>query len=126
MKTLTKLALAAAFATAALSAGIASAQPRGDGHRGPPPEAFTACKGKQAADACEVALGTRTITGKCEATPDSTLACRPDHPPGPPPELFAACASKQEGDACQATLGDHTVDGRCQKGRHGTELICRP
>ncbi|MBS1963784.1 MAG: hypothetical protein JST04_16355 [Bdellovibrionales bacterium] len=70
------------------------------GHRGPPPEALEACKGKKADDACEFspptppkdapkakaraeAKGDRKISGKCWAPESSKpLACRPNggHP----------------------------------------------
>jgi hypothetical protein len=129
MKKITKVGLVligALIATAALAVGIAHAQSPEGRRRGPPPEAFTACKDKQAAEACEVVRGEHTMAGTCQATPDRGLACRPDHPPGPPAALEAACASKQEGDACQATLPEHTIDGRCQRSRHGTALVCRP
>lgn len=71
------------------------------GHRGPPPEAIDACKGKKTDDACEFtpparpkdapkekgeAKGERKITGKCWAPETSKpLACRPagGHPPLP-------------------------------------------
>jgi hypothetical protein len=67
---------------------------QGKGHRGPPPEAFTACEGKVAGDACTVTHDEHSITGTCASppadAPDTRLACRPDHMPeggpgGPPP-----------------------------------------
>jgi hypothetical protein len=83
------LALAGFLGVSLLSAGArADEPPPGPGpgpHRGPPPAAFDACKGKSQGDACEVTFREHKITGKCEPTRESTLACRPDHPPGPPP-----------------------------------------
>ena len=73
--------------------------PRGEGPHGgphaPPPEAFTACEGKAAKDACSVQLGDKSVEGTCEAAPegaeDTRLSCRSaggpppgGHPPGPP------------------------------------------
>jgi hypothetical protein len=110
-----------------LAATLASAEPKEEGRRrGPPPQAFDACKAKKADDACEVSFRERKLTGKCTATPEGPLVCRPDRPMGPPPELLAACESKKEGDACKATLPDRAVDGQCQKSRQGDKLICRP
>ena len=91
----------------------------------PPQAAFDACQSKSAGDTCEVAMPDRTVGGKCAATPDGTLACRPDHPPGPPPELTRACEGKNDGDACVVTHHEHQEDGVCRKGRSGT-LICLP
>lgn len=63
-------------------------------HRGaPPPEAFDACNGKSAGDACTVKHGDRESNGSCTSPPpgseDSRLSCRPAAPPdgsgGPPP-----------------------------------------
>jgi hypothetical protein len=110
-----------------LFAGLA-AQAGDDGehrHHGPPPAAFEACQGKKADDVCKVTFGDHAIDGKCAATPDARLACRPDRPMGPPPELFKACEGKHDGDACTVTLGDKTRAGTCGKGR-GDALICRP
>lgn len=59
------------------------------GHRGPPPEAFTACEGKAAGDACTVTTPHGDeLAGTCATPPEDTrLACRPSHMPegGPPP-----------------------------------------
>lgn len=65
---------------------------KGDHHRGPPPEAFTACEGKAAGDACSVTTPDgETLAGTCASppadAPDTRIACRPDRMPegGPPP-----------------------------------------
>jgi hypothetical protein len=53
----------------------------------PPPEAFEACSGHAAKDACTVKLADKEIKGTCDAPPTETrLVCRPEGaPPGPPP-----------------------------------------
>ena len=107
---------------ALLGPRLATAQPGEHGdHRGPPPAAFDACKGKKAGDACEVSFGERKGSGKCEAMPEGKLACRI----APPPEMLKACEGKKEGDTCSATMGDRKIDGTCQKGRMSDKLICR-
>ncbi len=143
---------------AATSEGSGSADGRRPLRRppGPPPEAFEACVAKAAGDACTVAVGDKTLTGKCvappppppegsPAIPDGRLACRPDdlpapppesrrggsgeRPPGPPPvEVFAACDGKAAGDACVVTLADGAVDGTCRPppGATETRLGCAP
>ena len=55
-------------------------------HREPPPEAFTACKDKQADSVCSVKLPDQTITGRCVSAHDSRLFCLPEHMPQPPRE----------------------------------------
>jgi hypothetical protein len=69
-----------------LAAGVASADPPPEGrpHRRPPPEAFEACKDRKADDACSVTFHEHTLTGKCAATPEGPLVCRPDRPPRKP------------------------------------------
>lgn len=69
-------------------AAPAAAQPQPpDGRRPQPPqEAFAACNGRSAGDACSVSFHGHTIEGRCAAFPETqTLACRPNHMPGPPP-----------------------------------------
>jgi hypothetical protein len=71
------------------SAGYATAQqqqPPPNGQRPQPPtEAFTACDGRRANDACTVSIHGRTISGTCEAFTDARLFCRPEGMPPPPP-----------------------------------------
>lgn len=78
--------------TAAVTASSSSSSSGGDNagghdghHRGPPPEAFTACEGKAAGDACTVTHDDQTLTGTCVAppadAPDARIACRPDNMP---------------------------------------------
>ena len=67
-----------------IAAGPASADPpAGDRppHHRPPQEAFDACKEKKADEACQVTFREHTLTGKCAATPEGSLVCRPDRPP---------------------------------------------
>ena len=101
-------------------ARLAAAAP---GRGRPPQAAFDACNGKSEGTACTVSHGDHQMAGVCAATPEGTLACRPDHPPGPPPEVTAACGGKADGDACTVTFGDHSEEGVCRKGRSGG-LIC--
>jgi len=50
-------------------------------HRRPPPEAYSACEGKNAGDKAEfVSPRGDTVTGTCEQEGDQ-LVLRPDHPP---------------------------------------------
>jgi hypothetical protein len=53
-------------------------------HR-PPPEAFSACEGKAAGDACQVTLHDRTLDGSCVAPQQDELFCLPKDMPPPPP-----------------------------------------
>ena len=117
---------------------------------GPPPEAITACAGKQAGDQAEfTGRQGETVTGTCQAGKDGTLFLKPDHPPqqgqqrgqqrnrsqqgaqgqrpaGPPPEALAACKGKQEGDQAEFTgRQGETVSGTCQAGKDGT-LFLKP
>ncbi|MBS2011659.1 MAG: hypothetical protein JST00_02000 [Deltaproteobacteria bacterium] len=54
----------------------------------PPPEAFDACNGKVVDASCTVALGDRSLDGKCVLPPpeanEKRLVCAPPHPPGGP------------------------------------------
>jgi hypothetical protein len=75
----------------------------GDGHhRGPPPEAFAACEGKAAGDACTMTHEDVSIAGTCVSPPadapaDAKIACRPDHmPEGGPPPGGGNCEGKPE------------------------------
>jgi hypothetical protein len=85
--------LTSAVSAAASSSGSDDANDEHGGgrHRGPPPEAFAACEGKAAGDACTIAHDDQSITGTCLSppaeAPDTRIVCRPDHMPegGPPP-----------------------------------------
>jgi hypothetical protein len=52
----------------------------------PPPEAFDACDGLAAGDACAFDLDGHHVEGTCKSGPegDGPLACAPDQPPPPP------------------------------------------
>ncbi len=59
----------------------ALAQKAGGRHQGPPPEAYTACEGKNAGDSAEFESPRGdTVTGTCEEDGDR-LVLRPDNPP---------------------------------------------
>jgi hypothetical protein len=120
---LSRQLLALALPLTLLATGAVAQPPPGGGrhHGPPPPAAFDACNGKKADDACEVKFGEHTAQGKCVATPDKRLACRPE----PPPEVFKACEGKNEGDACSVQRGDHSFEGTCHKGPAG-RIGCRP
>ncbi|MFT3698980.1 MAG: hypothetical protein QM831_37890 [Kofleriaceae bacterium] len=81
-----------------LAAMLAVASADHPKHHGPPQEAIDACANAKSGDACTFTLPARgsdstgpTITGTCDTPPkQTTLACKPDHPPpghgdGPPP-----------------------------------------
>jgi hypothetical protein len=91
----------------------------------PPQAAFDACQSKAAGDACQVSLPDRTLSGICTATPEGTLACRPDHPTEPTPEIARACEGKADGDNSTITYQDQQQQGVCRKGRSGG-LVCLP
>lgn len=109
------------------SGATANAGGKDTHHRGPPPEAFTACEGKAAGDACTVTHGNDSISGTCASPPpdasDTRLACRPDHMPegGPPPGGGGPPGHDHAG-------GDDGAHGDCQGGKpavktadHGSE-----
>ncbi len=59
-----------------------SSRNAGRRQHGPPPEAYTACEGKNAGDTAEfVSPHGDTVTGTCEQRGDR-LVLRPDNPPG--------------------------------------------
>lgn len=79
--------------TLLLTAACAIAQPQGGPppggeHRGPPPEALTACKTVKAGADCSFTHEGRMVKGNCWAPEGRPLACRPkdmgDRPPPPP------------------------------------------
>jgi len=96
---------------------------------GPPPlpeEAFAACQGKSAGDACTTKMRDHTEDGTCVTERSGTrVFCMPKRPPGPPPEAVAACEGKHADDACSVTFGDHTMNGACAAGPDG-RLACAP
>ncbi len=127
-----------------------SSKRKGRRHHGPPPEAYTACEGKNAGDAAEfVSPRGDTVTGICEQE-ESRLVLRPDrlmkdtgagsvnafgNEPssqrksrrrhGPPPEAYTACEGKKAGDTSEfvSPRGD-TVTGVCEQ--EGDRFVLRP
>jgi len=84
MKAIIKISIAfvllAAFAVTNAFGGDPSTQETGRRHHGPPPEAYTACEGKNAGDTAQfVNPRGETVTGNCEQEVDR-LVLRPDHP----------------------------------------------
>ena len=59
----------------------APSQQSGQKHHGPPPEAYTACEGKNAGDTAKfISPRGDTVTGTCQQQGDR-LVLRPDNPP---------------------------------------------
>ena len=121
----------------------ASARGSGRRHQGPPPEAYTACEGKNTGDTAEfVNPHGDTVTGTCEQQ-GARLVLRPDNHrgnsggnnrfaqntgrqnQGPPPEAYTACEDKNVGDTAEFVdpRGD-TVTGTCEQ--QGDRLVLRP
>ena len=79
-KTTTVIALSGIFFAAIALGCNALAQKGGGRPQGPPPEAYTACEGKNAGDAAEfISPHGDTVTGICELQGD-LLVLRPDNP----------------------------------------------
>ncbi len=67
-----------------VNAGQSSTSQQQSRRQGPPPEAYTACEGKNAGDTAEFENPQGgTVTGKCEKEGDR-LVLRPDRPKGNP------------------------------------------
>src|ERR1043165_3516640 len=97
-------------------------------HRKPPQEAFAACDGAPATDACAFDIDGHHVTGTSRKGPagNGPLACAPDHPP-PPPEALAACDGAASADACAFDIDGHHVEGTCKNGLEGNgPLACAP
>ena len=100
---------------------------------GPPPEAYAACKGKQAgATASFVNPRGETLTGTCEQE-GSQLVLRPDRNKGqagavhhgPPPEAYKACEGKSAGSTSQfVNPRGETVTGTCAN--ENGKMVLRP
>ncbi len=111
----------------------ASSQETGRRHHGPPPEAYTACEGKNVGDTAEfVSPRGETVRGTCEQEGDR-LVLRPDRSKGnssgqhhgPPPEAYTACEGKSAGDAAELVgPRGNTVTGTCEQ--EGDRLVLRP
>lgn len=75
------LALAGVLTAATAFCDDSSSGEQGRRRQGPPPEAFTACEGKNAGDTAEfVSPRGDTVTGTCEER-DGRLVLHPDNPP---------------------------------------------
>jgi len=77
--------ICAALVLSAAPAASAQGTPQKGGRRGPPPEAFAACKNKSEKDACPITTPEGdSIEGTCMLTPKrDKLVCVPKD--GPPP-----------------------------------------
>ena len=84
MKKQTAIFVLALLCICSVHAFAANDSRRGEGHqRQPPPEAYTACEGKESGDEAEL-TGPRgeTVTGTCTQEKDGErLFLRPDRPP---------------------------------------------
>jgi hypothetical protein len=110
-----------------------TSQGRGDRRLGPPPEAYTACEGKNAGDTAEFVMPQGdTINGTCVQEGDK-LVLRPDNfkggphgrVNGPPPEAIEVCEGKSAGDSAEfVTEQGDTIIGTCEQ--HGDKLVLRP
>jgi hypothetical protein len=120
--------VAAAILSSALSV---RAQPQPP--RGPPPESFGACEGKNQSDPCSLQLPDRAIDGSCVEGSEGKLFCRPntlpkrtnEHHLMPVPEAFTACDARKPGDACSVELRGETVAGSCMADEQN-RLFCSP
>lgn len=102
-------------------------------HHGPPPEAYSACEGKNTGDTAQfVSPWGETISGTCEQEGDR-LVLRPDRSERnssdrhhePPPEAYTACEGKSVGDEVQfVSPRGETVIGTCEQ--EGDRLVLRP
>ncbi len=116
-----------------VNAGKSSTGQQQSSRQGPPPEAYTACEGKNAGDTAEFKNPQGgTVTGKCEQEGDR-LVLRPDRPKGsqgggrqgPPPEAYTACEGKNAGDTAEfKNPQGGTVTGKCEQ--QGDRLVLRP
>ena len=114
------------------------------GHRGPPPEAISACQGKAVSATCSfTGRKGESVEGVCRGAPDGDtskpVACAPNHPPGgqggpgghhgPPPEALQACQGKSQGATCSVETPDgQTLGGKCDRPPNDSSkpLACRP
>ncbi|MDB4974286.1 MAG: hypothetical protein JWN48_2627 [Myxococcaceae bacterium] len=62
----------------------AQAGPPPPGHRGPPPEAFTACQDRTEGADCTVSFHDRSLEGLCVRADQAALFCMPNQMPEPP------------------------------------------
>ncbi|MCP3941945.1 MAG: hypothetical protein GY710_10745 [Desulfobacteraceae bacterium] len=136
--TITAIIILGIGTAAAFAADTENRQPM-DGHKGPPPEAYTACENKSTGDTAQfTGPDGKSVTGTCEQEGDR-LVLRPDNPPGgknsenrqsmgghkgPPPEAYTACENKTAGDTAKFTGPDgRSVTGTCEQ--EGDRLVLR-
>lgn len=122
----------------ASQSALVSAEPRE--RRGAPPEAYTACEGKNAGDSAEFKNRRgRTVSGTCQEQ-NGRLVLRPERKRGqgnggdqarpnkrhnPPPAAYTACEGKKAGDTAQFEgRRGRTVTGTCQE--QNGKLVVRP
>lgn len=102
--------------------------------RGPPPEAFTACEGKQSGDTSQFQNQRgKTLTGTCEMVGGKhagELVLRPNKQQdnkrrGPPQEAYSACEGKTAGESSQfeSRRGEMRT-GTCENANG--KLVLRP
>ncbi|MDU9049808.1 MAG: hypothetical protein Q3M30_13250 [Candidatus Electrothrix sp. Rat3] len=97
----------------------------------PPPEAYTACTGKQPGEKASFMgpMG-HAVSGTCEQQRDGRLLLKPDYlgsssGNGIPPAAYQDCVGKRQGDAVQITTPTgRTISGTCQS--DGDRLYLRP
>ena len=105
---------------------VASADPKREPPRGPPPELVEACQGKNVGDSCSLVFGGRPVQGVCRRGRNDIIMCGPgDNAAEPPAEMFDACKGKTEREACLSPIEGHDVPGHCTRWR-GNRLLCRP
>ncbi|MFA6809760.1 MAG: hypothetical protein WCR47_01725 [Desulfoplanes sp.] len=107
---------------------------------GPPPEAYTACEGKNAGDTASFKSPQGdTVEGICEQHGDrlvlkpsragrnssSTRQQSMGRQDGPPKEAYTACEGKNAGDTAAIETPDgNTIQGICEQ--QGDRLVLRP
>jgi hypothetical protein len=115
-----------------IMSGVAYAQ-QGGSKFGPPPEAYAACKSKNAGDSASFTNPRgETITGTCQQD-GNQLVLRPnrgqgqsgDKHNGPPLEAYKACEGKSAGSTAQfVNPRGETVIGVCQE--ENGKMVLRP
>ena len=132
MKTKTSTLLGAISLLLVSQSSWVYAEPQG--RRGPPPEAYTACEGKNAGDTAQFENRRgETVSGTCE-NHNGILVLRPEGKQTsnnkrgrrvPPPEAYTACEGKSAGDTAQfENQRGETVSGICQE--DNGKLALRP
>ena len=123
---------AALIVIGATAASAAETGPDATKH-GPPPEAFTACEGKQTGESSKFTDHRgETLIGTCEREGER-LVLRPernrgqagDRHQGPPAEAYAACQGRKAGESSKfVDPRGETLTGLCEQ--EGERLVLRP